>query len=146
MGEFHFSVTVTDANGSASAPLSMSVGYPASHMVYFVGSDHAIHLWLWGAHGWDNQTLGGAVAAGTRPTGYENGRGNDLVYYVGSDHAIHLWLYGSHGWENQTLGGAVATSTSPTAYQDGAGTPPGLRSTSAPTTRSTYGCTGTKVG
>ena len=90
-----------------------------------------------------NQTLGGAVATGTSPTAYENGH-SFLVYYVGSDHSMHLWLYGSHGWENQTLGGAVATSTSPTAYQDERDAT--RSTTSAPTTRSTYGCTGTKVG
>ena len=39
-------------------------------LAYYVGSDHAIHLWLYGNEGWVNQTLGGAVATGTSPFGY----------------------------------------------------------------------------
>jgi hypothetical protein len=80
------------------------------------GSDGGIHLWLWNGSKWEDQNLGGSVAANTSPIAFtEPSTGNQFVFFVGSDGGIHLWLYGSR-WEEQNLGGSVAAGTSPDGF------------------------------
>src|SRR5437588_130395 len=84
--------------------------------IYYVGSDNAIHVWMY-TTSWQNQTLGGSVAVDTSPVAFRETDGRQSVYYVGSEHAIHLWLY-TTSWQNQTLGGSAAVNSSPDAALD----------------------------
>jgi len=76
-------------------------------VIYYVGNDAAIHLWLWNGTGWQNQTLGGTAMPGTSPAAVPSGTSDVDVWYAAGDDGIHLWLWNGTGWLNQDLGGSV---------------------------------------
>ncbi|HXC78058.1 MAG TPA: CHAP domain-containing protein, partial [Candidatus Acidoferrum sp.] len=83
---------------------------------FYVGGDGTMRLWLWSGTSWVDQTLGGSVMAGTRPSAYAGANGSINVFYVGSDGTMRLWLWNGSSWQDQDLGGNVMSGTSPSAF------------------------------
>jgi hypothetical protein len=121
-GQSTFTVKVTDSAGAtAQATLSISIGPPGYHYVFYRGSDGAMHLMLWNGAQWADQTIGGSVAANTNPSAFSGANGYFYVFFHGSDGAIHLLLWNTSQWADQTLGGSVGVGSSPSAYQSSNG-------------------------
>jgi TRAP-type C4-dicarboxylate transport system permease small subunit len=91
---------------------------------YYVDSEtHAIARWVWTGSRWEDESIGGEVAAGTTPTVIRESLGGgheyQWIYYVGAEtHAVEAWVWTSERWEHEVLGGNVAEGTSPVALRE----------------------------
>ena len=74
-------VTATFGRQPGTGP-SAIVEQNGNLVVYYVGTDGGVHLWIWNGT-WQDQSLGGSVAANTSPSAIVEQNGN-LVLGSGS--------------------------------------------------------------
>jgi surface antigen len=119
-GYIHFADRVDDTGGGSTGggqTTTPAQGHVSGHhYVYSRGSDGAVHIMFWNGSSWQDQRLGGSMAAGTTPSAYTAANGNHYVYFHGTDGAVHIMYWNGSSWNDQTLGGSMADGASPSGY------------------------------